>query len=145
MMPAMRTLSAVLLLAALLGSSEFVGTTPSAQTALPLLQQADLRYEGAFRLPEPTGEGEKNTFGYGGTALAFDPARGSLWLTGHDWHQRIAEVSVPTPSPGSAAMIFDRRWASSPPGHSNDRMKPHRGAVAPGCALATRVAGPLPE
>ncbi len=73
-------------------------TGVSAQTPLPLLQPGSLRYAGAFRLPSPTGSGETNTFGYGGTALGFDAARQSLWLTGHDWHQRIAEVSIPAPS-----------------------------------------------
>lgn len=34
-------------------------------------------------------------FAYGGTGLAFNPARGSLFMVGHDWHQMVAEVAVP--------------------------------------------------
>lgn len=34
-------------------------------------------------------------FGYGGTALAVNPSRRSLFLVGHDWDQAIAEVSIP--------------------------------------------------
>ncbi len=64
-----------------------------AQSALPRVSPQDLVYRGAFRLP--AGAGETTTFNYGGTALAFNPARGSLFVTGHDWHQRTAEVSIP--------------------------------------------------
>lgn len=69
--------------------------TPSSDV---LLQAGHLRYLGAFRLPGPTGSGEQNTFGYGGEAMAYDPYRESLWITGHDWHDRLAEVTIPTPS-----------------------------------------------
>src|SRR5438034_1085049 len=51
----------------------------------PLVQASHLVYEGAFRLPADTiGE---SSFAYGGTALAFNPARNSLFLVGHDWQQ----------------------------------------------------------
>lgn len=86
---------ALTLFAAILGG---IPAEPSVQAPPPLLDAASLRYEGAFRLPAPTGSGEMNTFGYGGTALGFDTERQSLWLTGHDWHQRIAEINIPAPS-----------------------------------------------
>ena len=60
---------------------------------LPLVQQATLTYQGSFRLPD--GEIAGTSFGYGGTAIAFNPARGSLYIVGHDWHQRVAEIAVP--------------------------------------------------
>ena len=68
-------------------------TAALAQTAQPRVTPQDLAYLGAFRLP--AGTSETTTFNYGGTALAFNPARGSLFVTGHDWHQRTAEVSIP--------------------------------------------------
>jgi hypothetical protein len=54
-----------------------------------------MQYVGAFRLP--TGEMNGTSFSYGGTALAFNPARNSLFMVGHDWQQMVAEVSIPTP------------------------------------------------
>jgi hypothetical protein len=69
-------------------------TAPAvAQSALPRVSPQDLTYRGAFRLP--AGATETATFNYGGTALAFNPARRSLFITGHDWHQRTAEVAIP--------------------------------------------------
>ncbi len=69
------------------------------------LQAGNLVYIGAFRLPTPSGGGEQNTFGYGGEAMAFDPYRQSLWITGHDWHDRLAEVSIPTPGTGPVSSL----------------------------------------
>jgi len=57
------------------------------------VQPADLLYQGAFRLPLP--DWGTATFAYGGTALAFHPARHSLFIVGHDWHQQVAEISIP--------------------------------------------------
>ncbi len=58
-----------------------------------LLQAQDLTYAGAFRLP--VGATEQETFAYGGTALAYVPAHDSLLVVGHDWYQKVAEVSIP--------------------------------------------------
>jgi hypothetical protein len=52
-----------------------------------------LVYEGAFRVP--AGDSDQTSFDYGGTAPGFDPVRRSLWLVGHDHHQRAAELSIP--------------------------------------------------
>lgn len=54
-------------------------TAPASE---PLLHGSSLVYEGAFRLP--LAQSAKGTFGYGGTALAYDPARGGLFAVGHD-------------------------------------------------------------
>jgi hypothetical protein len=64
-----------------------------------LLHKNDLSYVGAFRIPG--GLNGVSTFEYGGTALAFNPARKSLFMVGHDWHQAIAEVSIPTIKAGA--------------------------------------------
>ena len=59
----------------------------------PLLQQGDLTYLGTFRLP--AGTSDQTSFAYGGTALAYNGARNSLYIVGHDWYQLSAEVSIP--------------------------------------------------
>jgi hypothetical protein len=72
----------------------------------------DIVYLGAFRLPG--GEDRPQTFAYGGNAMTFNPARGSLFVTGHDRlpygelpdGSQVAEISVPTPViAGSAAAL----------------------------------------
>src|SRR5574342_1003105 len=60
---------------------------------LPLIQKADLVYQGAFRVPK--GTGDTTTFDYGGAALAYNPGNNSLYLTGHDHVQFSAEISIP--------------------------------------------------
>jgi hypothetical protein len=60
---------------------------------LPLLDQSDLEYLGAFRVP--TGQQGDSSFAYGGTAIGFNPANNSLFAVGHDHHQAIAEISIP--------------------------------------------------
>ncbi len=66
------------------------------------LDPRDIRYLGALRLP-PDGEGDENAFAYGGEAMAFcqsgDSGKGSLYLTGHNWFTRVAEIGIPGPSP----------------------------------------------
>lgn len=70
-----------------------LGSAGAQPTSLPLLQKADLTYQGAFRLPE--GTFGSSSFHYGGTALAYHPGNNSLFLVGHDWDQRVAEVAIP--------------------------------------------------
>jgi hypothetical protein len=59
----------------------------------PLVQAGDLAYQGAFRLPQGTFGG--SSFAYGGAALAFNPAGGSLFMVGHPWQEQVAEFTVP--------------------------------------------------
>jgi len=70
-----------------------LGRPPSAASA-KLVMAKDLVYQGAFRLPMGAIGG--SSFDYGGTALAFNPVRGSLFMVGHAWQQFVAEVTVPT-------------------------------------------------
>ncbi|MEZ6082239.1 MAG: hypothetical protein R3C56_43165, partial [Pirellulaceae bacterium] len=61
-----------------------------------LLHEADLDYIGAFRVPQgKIGNVGQATFGYGGTAPAYNPTNNSLFLVGHDYDQAIAEISIP--------------------------------------------------
>jgi hypothetical protein len=72
----------------LLGRPAGVGTAQDIR-----VQEADLVYQGAFRVPAAKFGG--STFDYGGTALAFNPGRDSLFVVGHDWQQQVAEISIP--------------------------------------------------
>ncbi len=69
------------------------------------LGRFQLTYEGAFRLPK--GEAGESAFAWGGTALAFDSTRRSLWLVGHEHHQQVAEISIPTVVQGTTLEALD--------------------------------------
>jgi hypothetical protein len=58
-----------------------------------LLHKNDLNYLGAFRVPGSASG--VSSFEYGGTALAYHAAHKSLFIVGHDWHQAVAEISIP--------------------------------------------------
>ena len=64
-----------------------------------LLQSSDLTYLGGFRVPQ----GDLNSghqyqgLGYGGSVITFNPANNSLFITGHDANQQVAEIGIPTP------------------------------------------------
>lgn len=61
-----------------------------------LVQPGTLVRVGSFRVPDGSSAGRSGRgFEYGGTALAFNPARDSLFLVGHDWDQWTAEISIP--------------------------------------------------
>ena len=80
-------------------------TRPSAQ-ATNLLNPADIEYVGAFRLEQPTGPGY-STWEYSNGALAYYPKGdstaandgfpGSLFVAGHVYESRVAELSIPAP------------------------------------------------
>lgn len=63
-------------------------------SAQVLLQQSDLIYKGAFRVPQ--GTVGSSTLNYGGTGLTYNPARNSLFLVGDDWDQATGEMSIPS-------------------------------------------------
>jgi hypothetical protein len=86
-----KSASALAALSVLIFSAPLLAATSTA----PLLQKADLVYEGAFRVPN-AGSSYTSTFDYGGTALGFNPVNNSIFLTGHDWYQRTAELKIPT-------------------------------------------------
>lgn len=68
-----------------------------------LLHQDDLHYLGAFNVPH--GDNGSSTFEYGGTALAYNPARNSLLMVGHDWGQAVAELSIPALKTGRVSQL----------------------------------------
>ena len=83
------------------------------------IQPDDLRYLGAFRLPDVDGEA---TWEYSGTAMTYypdgDPAGpddgfpGSLFIVGHDWFQYVAEISIPRPVISPAKSLDDLNTAT---------------------------------
>lgn len=85
------------------GTTDGGGSTLTTDVAsLPLVQTANLVYEGAFRFPMIPYNGDVCAgFTYGGTGLAFNPAgnggQGSLLSIGHNYCSRIGEFSIPTP------------------------------------------------
>ncbi|OLD56744.1 MAG: hypothetical protein AUI64_01705, partial [Acidobacteria bacterium 13_1_40CM_2_64_6] len=79
------------------------GGTPSTQ---PLLQQSSLTYLGSFRVPAGTlgstyGFNAAGTGGLGTYAMTFNPARNSLFLGGHPYEQRVAELAIPSSLTGT--------------------------------------------
>ncbi len=86
--------------------SKFPQIVKAAVTDQPRIQQADLVYQGSFKLPSGT-LGSTYGFGYAGTggigtyAVAFNPNRNSLFVGGHPYEQRVAEVSIPSSFSGT--------------------------------------------
>jgi len=44
----------------------------------------------------PQGSTDQTSYNYGGTALGYNSSNNSLFMVGHDWYQRSAEISIPT-------------------------------------------------
>lgn len=63
----------------------------------PLVYSPNLQYVGAFRVPavfDPLSGDD--TYSFGGTALAIDPASHGLFLVGMPYDQAVSEISIPT-------------------------------------------------
>lgn len=93
---------AAIMLTVTVGAALVGAAAPSAAPLdAPLLQESNLVYQGAFRLPRGrfclSPHGVTGSFTYGGSALAYDPTRDGLYLVGHDHDQMTAEISIPTP------------------------------------------------
>jgi hypothetical protein len=71
----------------------------AANAAVPesavLLNQGHLVYVGSFNMPTGTFGG--SNFGWAMPVTAYNPTNDSLFLVGHDHHQMVAEVKIPTP------------------------------------------------
>lgn len=63
--------------------------------ALPLVQQGDLTYLGAFRVPQLGQSGDAGSYNYGGTSLSYYPTNDSLFLVGFDHEQYLGEINIP--------------------------------------------------
>jgi hypothetical protein len=61
-----------------------------------LLQSKDFHYLGAFRVPKSDMGGPLyHGLAYGGAVIAYNPVNNSLYITGHDSDQLVAEISIP--------------------------------------------------
>lgn len=77
-------------------STLFGGDAFAAPQDLSLLQQSDITYLGAFKVPSGDfGSPLYSGFTYGGTGLAYNQQHDSLFIVGHNWHQLTAEISIP--------------------------------------------------
>ncbi len=84
-------------------------TATSAAPATGLIQPSDFDYLGAFRLPDGPPE---IGWEWSGSALTYYPAGdtagpedgfpGSLFGTGHEWNQYVAEIGIPAPVDSAA-------------------------------------------
>jgi hypothetical protein len=98
---------------------------------LPRLEPSDLHYLGAFRVPPAQSESNasEDALAYGGRALGMSP-RGLYW-GGHDWHGRLAEISIP--AVGETADIITS--LADVPNLSSIHPDPDPGAVVLGGTL----------
>lgn len=97
-----------------------------------LLQQGDLTYEGAFRVPQGAfGSQMYNGFAYGGYALAYNQANNSMFVVGHVYDQMVAEIGIPQPV--ISADVNSMKTASVLQGFS-DITEGHRQNIAAGGA-----------
>src|SRR5882724_919568 len=85
----------LMLLSTALSPSYVQAQTPS---SAPLIQSNNLSYIGSFKLPSGT-LGSTYGFSYAGTngvgtyGVTYNPANNSLFIGGHPYEQRIAEVA----------------------------------------------------
>ncbi|HWF86218.1 MAG TPA: HYR domain-containing protein [Vicinamibacterales bacterium] len=86
-----------------LGPTAPPASTPSGDpTTWPLVQQSNLVYQGAFRLP---GGSDDSNFVFGGQALAYNPANNSLFVEAAAINpQVVGEVTIPATLVNSATL-----------------------------------------
>lgn len=87
------------------GSGSGAGSGSNSDSSRRTLTEDDLTYLGSFRLPSEGGGDSR--FGFGGSAMALNPDGdangandgfpGSLYISGHEHDQLVAEVNIPVP------------------------------------------------
>ena len=105
-----------------------------------LLQQSDLIYEGAFRVPAGKLGANEDGFAYGGTALAYNPENNSLFAVGHVYDQMTAEIGIPQIV--NSNNLADLRTATVRQQFS-DALEGELEAVDPGDSNGYRIGGQL--
>ena len=65
-----------------------------------LLNRSSLVWEGSFKLPLSQSYNDdelmrQTNFSYLTHGLEYNPNNNSLFISGHDWYQRIGEISIP--------------------------------------------------
>ncbi len=69
-------------------------------TSTRLLPQTALEWLGSFRLPAAQSFSDNElmrstNYSYMGRGICYNPVNDSLFVSGHDWYQRIGEVTIP--------------------------------------------------
>jgi hypothetical protein len=88
-----------------------IGAPALAQSTLPLLQQSDIVYAGAFALPQGTVGASRFEYGGHGLTVYVDPTSGkeTLFMEGHMQDPgKVAQVEVP------ATFVKSSDWSSLP-------------------------------
>jgi hypothetical protein len=112
--------------------------TPQAVSRLPLIQKSSMRYLGGFKYPN-TPMGASN-YGYAGV-FSYNPRNDSIVAVGHDWHQLVAEFSIPELRIGSTAAELARGTALQNFGDPTDgKLK----SINPTDANSKKLGGLLP-
>lgn len=87
-----------------------------------LVTRTDLNYEGSFRVPYGDGSTE-SSLSWGGAGLGYNPANDSLFITGHNWHQLTAEISIPEPARSdSSSALPQASFLQQPEDATDDRL-----------------------
>src|SRR5687768_4939739 len=68
-----------------------------------LLDQSDLQYLGAFRVP--SGTIGSSSFQAASPAMAYNPANNSLFIAGEELDYAVAEISIPAIRTGSLSSL----------------------------------------
>lgn len=99
--------------------NNIVQAAPSAR-ATARIQPSELVYEGAFKLPGPSGG---SNWEYSGYAAAYYPAGdpdgaddgypGSIFAVGHDHQQMVSEISIPAPVVSASKNVAELNTAQT--------------------------------
>jgi hypothetical protein len=68
----------------------------------PLIQQSDIVYQGAFRLPKGPFPDTTYDFQYVESGFTYYPAHNSLFINNHIYDQKTAEISIPSQITGGS-------------------------------------------
>jgi hypothetical protein len=83
----------------------------SAQSTDPLVQPQNLVYQGGFRVPavscSDVAPNDWQCFHYGGEAMTYYGADNSLYVGGHPYGNKVAEISIPSLSIGGTVSSYN--------------------------------------
>jgi hypothetical protein len=115
---------------------------PQTTTAQPLVQQGDMAYVGAFRVPaKAAGDVDVDSFAYGGTVLTYNPVNDSLYLVGFSQAAKVGELSIPAALVAPAVTDLRRATYLQP---LTDILAGRRTTVDGGVANGVYLGGILP-
>lgn len=75
----------------------------------------DFTYLGAFKVPDATkAPWDENSLEYSEGRIAYNPAKNSIYISGHDWYQRVSEISIPALKTGALNTLNTAAWIQEP-------------------------------